>query len=96
MTLTAKARGFSFFDFFLYRGGATGALDGGFCLGLVLAMTSGSCSACFPVPEGPAPVEDSVNVLGYFFELCVDSESRELDDNAETDTAFRPPSTVAQ
>lgn len=84
--------------FFLRLGGATGALFkfvwdvcvvfNLFCTidGFVLAITSGSCnvghvlSCCVPV--------DIVNVLGYCFELCVDSESNELDDNADTEAVF--------
>lgn len=34
------------------------------------------------------PATVNAKVLGNFFELCVDSESRELDDKAEMEIAF--------
>lgn len=67
----------------------------------MLAMTSGSCSGRHAFSEElvcgiPG---DSVNVLGYWeyclLELCVDSESNELVDNAEPEVAFFPVSDKA-
>lgn len=63
---------------------------------LVLAMTSGSCRGRHAFSGGHSlcaiPVE-RVIVLGYWeycFELWVDSESRELEERADTDIVFLP------
>lgn len=62
----------------------------GFALDVfVLAITSGSCSGIHAFSFCAVPVE-SVIVLNceYLFELDADAESKEFEDNAETEAAL--------